>query len=384
MRRKAGVMDNRNDINKFRKKRNMRAMRLRFGIVLLIALVAVFVASNWGNIIAPLKDAALDVGTGGFPVDLPGSTDYVLDELGDNFCLLTDTYFYTYNSDGANIASVQHGLQNPALSSNSRRALIYDRNGREIRFYNRSGEIYRTATEDTIDFAEVGNGERCAVVTKSSKYSNCLFVFNGEGQQIFRWASPLYLIDRVEFSDDDRSVFVAVCGAVNGELQYKILRFDLDNSEGSLWETYIGSHIVFSLEQQGGSVFAVTAGGAKLLDAETGELTAETTFVKTVSQIPGGNTRSVLLSDSGGAEVLTVYDDQLEAKAAVAEESVVRVRAAGGRLYLLSGRSLVKYDDELNELGRTELDDDYSDMIILGGNAYLLGYNIVQRVSLDS
>ena len=122
-------MDKRNDINEFRKKRRLRRVRLNIAILVLFGLIALFIALNWGKIIAPLKDAALDVGKGGFPVDLPGSTDYVLDELGDNFCLLTDTYFYTYNSDGAMITSAQHGLQSPALSSNSRRALIYDRNG---------------------------------------------------------------------------------------------------------------------------------------------------------------------------------------------------------------------------------------------------------------
>ena len=138
-------MDKRNDINEFRKKRRLRRVRLNIAILVLFGLIALFIALNWGKIIAPLKDAALDVGKGGFPVDLPGSTDYVLDELGDNFCLLTDTYFYTYNSDGAMITSAQHGLQSPALSSNSRRALIYDRNGREIQLYNRSGEIFSTA-----------------------------------------------------------------------------------------------------------------------------------------------------------------------------------------------------------------------------------------------
>ena len=101
-------MDKRNDINEFRKKRRLRRVRLNIAILVLFGLIALFIALNWGKIIAPLKDAALDVGKGGFPVDLPGSTDYVLDELGDNFCLLTDTYFYTYNSDGAMITSAQH------------------------------------------------------------------------------------------------------------------------------------------------------------------------------------------------------------------------------------------------------------------------------------
>ena len=375
-------MDKRNDINEFRKKRRLRRVRLNIAILVLFGLIALFIALNWGKIIAPLKDAALDVGKGGFPVDLPGSTDYVLDELGDNFCLLTDTYFYTYNSDGAMITSAQHGLQSPALSSNSRRALIYDRNGRELQLYNRSGEIFSTATEDTIDFAQVSNGERSAVVTKSSKYSNCLFVFNGEGQQIFRWASPLYLIDRVVFSQDDSSIFAAVCGADNGELEYRLLRFDLDNAEGSVWETYLGNHMVFSLEQSGKELFAVTAGGAYILDADTGGISAQTEFIKNISQIPGGELHAVMFSDSAGGKVLTVYNDTLEATAAAGLQNVTRVCAEGKNVYSLSKRTLTVFDDGLNVVSEKELQDDYSDMLVIGSSAYLLGYNTVQKVDL--
>lgn len=375
-------MDKRNDINDFRKKRRAQKARLNIAIVVLFGLIILLIALNWGKIISPLKDAALDVGKGGFPVDLPGSTDYVLDELGDNFCLLTDTYFYTYNPDGAMISNVQHGMQSAELSSNSRRALLYDRNGRDLKLYNRTGEIYSTATEDTIDFAQISHGERCAVVTKSSKYSNCLFVFNGEGQQIFRWASPLYLIDRVEFSNDDNSIFAAVCGADNGELEYRLLRFDLDNSDGTVWETYVGKHMVFSLEQTDGGVFAVTAGGACIVDAGTGEITAQTDFLKNVSQIPGGELRAVLFSDTAGGNVLTVYDEALEGTAALGLQNVTRVRADGKKLFVLSKRTLTILDEGLEAASEIELDDDYSDMLVIGGSAYLLGYNTVQKVEL--
>lgn len=376
-------MDNRNNINKFRKKRAARKLWLNLGIFALIILVIILVVANWGRIIAPLKDAALDVGKGGFPVNLPGSTDYVLDELGENFCLLTDTYFYTYNSDGAMIASVQHGLQNPVLTCSGKRALIYDRNGREFRLYSRTGEVFSSSVEDTIDFAEIGSSERCAVVTKSVKYSNCLYVFNGEGKQIFRWASPAYLIDRVAFSEDGGSIYAAVCGAENGELQYNVMRFDLNNAEGSIWQTSVGSHMVFSLEYSNAGIFVVTAGGAYMLDKDSGEVTAQTSFLKSVSQIPQGEKiRALLLADSGGGKVLTVYDDALEATAALSLDQVTRVRASNGSLFVLTEKELTRYDNKLTVTGSYTLDDVYSDMIIIGGNAYLLCYNTVQRLSL--
>lgn len=376
------AVSERNNINKFRKKRAARKLWLNLGILTLIVLVMILVVINWSRIIAPLKDAALDVGKGGFPVDLPGSTDYVLDGLGDNFCLLTDTYFYTYNSDGAMIANVQHGMQNPELCTNSRRALIYDRKGRELQLYSRTGEVFSTSVEDTIDFAEISNDERCAVVTKSTKYSNCLYIFNGEGKQIFRWASPAYLIDRVEFSDDDNSIYAAVCGAQNGELQYYVMRFDLDNADGSIWQTYVGEHMVFSLEYADDGIFVVTAGGAELLDSNSGEAAAQTTFLKNVAQIPGGDIRALLLQDSSGNNVLTVYGEGMEASAAVTLSDVTKVVYAGGSLYVLTDSELTKYDQQLNVTGSYELDDVYSDITIIGSSAYLLCFNTVQRLAL--
>ena len=375
-------MDKRNDINKFRKKRAMRKFWLNMGILTLIVLVIILVVINWSRIIAPLKDAALDVGKGGFPVDLPGSTDYVLDDLGDNFCLLTDTYFYTYNSDGAMIANVQHGMQNPVLCTNSRRALIYDRRGREFQLYSRSGEVYSASVDETIDFAEISNDDRCAVVTKSTKYSNSLFVFNGEGKQIFRWNSPMQLIDRVIFSNDDNSIYVAVCGSEGGELQYYIMRFDLSNKEGSIWETYAGEHMVFSLECADDGIFTVNSTGVALLDKDTGEITAQNTFLKTVAQIPGGSIRALLMEDSSGNNVLTVYGDGLEAAAAVSLDSVTKVRAANDRLYVLTDKELICYDKELAVTATYSLDDVYSDLTIIGDSAYLLCFNTVQRLAL--
>ena len=80
-------MDDRNDINKFRKKIKRRSLHLRLGVLLLVGLTAILIAVNWSRLISPFKDAALDVGSGGFPVALPGSTEYVMDKLGDNFYL---------------------------------------------------------------------------------------------------------------------------------------------------------------------------------------------------------------------------------------------------------------------------------------------------------
>ena len=49
---------------------------------------------------------------------------------------------------------------------------------------------------------------------------------------------------------------------------------------------------------------------------------------------------------------------------------------------MLSGNKLYAYSNSLNEEKAYTLDDDYSDVKIIGRCAYLLGYNTVGRIEL--
>lgn len=377
-------MDDRNDINKFRKKTKRRSLYLKLGVALLVVLVVILIAANWERLISPFKDAALEVGSGGFPVALPGSTEYVMDELGENFYLMTDTYLYTYNSDGANIASIQHGFQNPVSDSNSRRVMIYDRNGKGFKFYSRAAEVYSNVLDDTIVFGSIGSGERCAVVTTSSRYSNYLYVFNGEGRQIFRWASPENKIMQVCFSEGDGSIFVSVIGEKGGELRLSVMRFDLDNAESAIWATETGSSVTYSLQYTPEGIYVVTEDGALLLDSENGEIKARNGFTKSVYGIPETDgLRAVIFNDSGfNGETVVAYNEELTAEFSLTPDRITAFDVSGGRLYLLTGNRLKVYDSSLMGIKEYELDDVYADLIVIGSDAYLLGYNSVQRQAL--
>ena len=377
-------MEDRNNINRFRKKKKQRRFMLNFAVVLLIGLVIILVASNWTAIISPFKDAALDVGAGGFPVELPGSTGYELYPLGDNFCLLTDTYLYTYNPDGANIAGFQHGFQNPAASVNSKRALVYDKNGKSFRFYSRSEEIYSNTLDDSIVFAVSGSSERSAVVTTSSRYANYVYVFSSEGKQIFRWASPENKVMQVCFSDDDNSIFVSVIGESGGELKLSVLRFDLNNSENAIWQTDIGSDITFSLEYCRDGIYVVTSGGSMLLDKDSGELTAQTAFTRTVSGISESDgIRALVFHDTASnGDMAVLYGSGLEEKGTLPPGNITAFGVYDGKLYVLSGTSLCVYSSSAEQTAEYELDDVYSDFTVINGSAYLIGYNTVQKKEL--
>ena len=171
-------MDDKEIAEKYGKKKNNSKLKLL--IFALIILLVVLFLLNWRTIMSPFKDIALDVGEGGFPVMLPGSTDYCLGEMGDNFYLLTDTYLYIYNSEGAEIQGIQHGFQNPVSNANDSRLLIYDKNGKNFRVYSKSAEVYSPETEDSIVSACVGDNGKTAVITTSSRYLNYLYIYSGQ------------------------------------------------------------------------------------------------------------------------------------------------------------------------------------------------------------
>ncbi len=375
-------MDEKEIAEKYGKKKKNRKLKLL--IAALIILLAVLLVLNWRTIMSPFKDIALNLGEGGFPVMLPGSTDYCLGEMGDNFYLLTDTYLYTYNAEGAEIQGVQHGFQNPVSDAGDSRLLVYDKNGKAFRVYSKSSEIYSLETEDSIVFARSGDRNKTAVVTTSSRYSNYLYIFGGDGKQIFRFASPDEKIMQVCFSGGN-NIYVAVVGESGGELKSSVLCFDTTNENGEVWRTPVGNKVVLSLEKCPDGVYTVTSGGFYLMDEATGELKAQNTFTKQIVGIggSGGELRVLFFHDSASnGQTAAVYNSSLEAVAGITFENMDDFDTYQNRLYVLSGKNLTVYNSSLEEIKKFELEDEYSDLEIINGNAYLLGYNTVQYLSL--
>ena len=370
-------MDDKEIAEKYGKKKNNSKLKLL--IFALIILLVVLFLLNWRTIMSPFKDIALDVGEGGFPVMLPGSTDYCLGEMGDNFYLLTDTYLYIYNSEGAEIQGIQHGFQNPVSNANDSRLLIYDKNGKNFRVYSKSAEVYSPETEDSIVSACVGDNGKTAVITTSSRYLNYLYIYSGEGNQIFRYASPNEKIMQVCFSGGNY-IYLSVVGESGGELKSSVLCFDITKDSGELWQTPVGNKVIYSLEYCADGVYAVTNGGSYLIDATTGELKIQNSFTKQIVGIsPDGDMRVLFFRDSASnGQTAVVYNSSLEATASISFDDVDAFDTYAGRLYVLSGDTLSIYNDKLEEIEKAELDDDYSDLEIINGNAYLLGYNKVQ------
>ena len=377
-------MDERDDINRYREKTKHRKSMIKLIVFVLVTAALIIVVINWRAILAPFKDIGSRTGEGGFPINLTGSANYVMGEMGENFWLLTDTYLYTYNEDGAELSNKQHGLQNPVCSSNGSRALVYSKNGKDIRLYSKSSEVFSKSFEDSIVFAKMGTDERSAIVTTSSRYFNYLYVLNSEGKQIFRWASPDEKIMQVCFGEGDKFVYVSVVGERDGTLSSSVMKFNVGGGESELWRTSIGNSVSYSLEKCSDGVYTVTPNGAFLINDTTGEIKASNAYTKEVCGIAETDgIRVTLFRDPvSNGEVADAYNDVLAASAAISLEDMTAFDVSDSKLYILRKNKLTVYNSGLQAIDNHVLDDEYSDMKIIGNYAYLLGYNKIQRKEL--
>lgn len=378
-------MEEKNSINKYRAKKERKDARFKLVIFVLIVLVIVLIASNWQTIFAPFKDIGLKLGKGGFPVTLPGSTQYRLGEMGENFYLMTDTYLYMYNGDGAEISGIQHGFQNPYCVSNDKRTLVYDVNGTSFKMFSKKGEVFRNTLEDSIVFGQIGSTNRTAMVTTSTRYFNYLYVFSADGKQIFRWASPDEKIMGLCFGHGDNTLYASVIGESNGSFRGSLVKFDLTGDGSEVWRTPLGDKLTYSLERCSDGIYVVASDGSMLINESTGEITASCRFANTIDGIPKTDgLRVVIFHDSASnKKTIVAYDEHLEPRKSVSpEEGISAFDVDSGRFYMLSGNILTVLGSSLNEIKTFVLDDEYSDIKVINGNAYLFGYNSVDRVKL--
>lgn len=377
-------MDERDDINKYREKTKRRKTIIKLAVFVLVTAALIVIVINWKKILAPFKDIGSRNASGGFPINLTGSANYVMGEMGENFYLLTDTYLYTYNDKGAELSDKQHGLQNPVCSSNDKRALVYSKNGKDIKVYSKSSEVFSKSFDDSIVFAKMGTDERCAVVTTSSRYFNYLYVLNSEGKQIFRWASPDEKIMQVCFAEGDKYVYASVVGEKNGALSSSVMKFDLSGGESELWRTPIGNSVSFSLEKCPDGVYTVTPNGAFLIDDSTGDIKASNVYTREVCGIAETDgIRVTLFRDPvSNGEIADAYNEALEPSAALSLEDMTAFDVDNNKLYILRKNKLTVYDEGFQSVASYVLDDEYSDIKIIGEHAYLLGYNKIQQKEL--
>lgn len=248
------------------KVRRERARKRLFRNVLLLALFAaavyvlVLVSGYLGNLDmkAALGDMKAEIGSGdGYPVRLPGGRVQRFSATGDMLTLMTDTHIYTYNAGGSQMLSEQHGVARPVLETAKDRNLIYDRGGKKVSLYSKSGFLRTMDLQNNIHNADVSDNGNVALVTDSQDSFAQVVVYNGKFKEIFKWQSSLPVISISLAPNRDAMMVGRVDVNEMGEYCSSISRFQF-SMDKVLGEIKLDGELLLDIDYNGSTVRAIT------------------------------------------------------------------------------------------------------------------------------
>lgn len=374
------------DLMAYRKKRKRKMLYVRLGIAILILGAVVIIASNFSAIVEPLRGIASRIETKtsddvGFPIKLPGSASYSFDSFGDNFLLLTDTYLYTFGTNGGQNYALRHGYSNPTQCSNSKRILLYDKDYNDFSLYSKTSTIYSNRVDEKIVFASIGSNEAAAIVTNSDRYSNIIYIYDGNGE----WKYTRKFIDEnvmnVEFSNDERNIYVCTISVENGEIFSTIYKYDITSESEAIWKyKVLKSSIPVKMNVQNGKVCVIYDNYAISINDNDGSLAGNKEFQGTIQCCDFSDSfMGIIYVDSAAnKKVLTVINDNMTSSyARVVTPNIDRIIADGNNFFIVETGILNGYNSNAEPIIEKKLRDEYVSFVKIGNSVLFLGYDSV-------
>lgn len=379
-----------NDVALYRKKKKRNKL-IRTVVILTLTVVAVILVWCYADVIfEPLRGIASKVTTtttdkAGYPVDLPASSDYKFLSLSDSFALVTDTYLYAYSSNGAQNFALQHGYTKPCAVSNSKRILIYDRGGHNFALYNKTSEIYKQSIDDEIIVsAFISDNEQAAVVTSGGRYSNIVYVYDGNGKWLYTHRFIDDNIMQAAFSPDNKYIYLTRVRSDKGDIVTELSKYKLGNDGEPVWSYTVNDSVPLKLNVAQSFISLFLDGKVVTVDAEKGKQLGEMNYHGEIEFIDSISDKLVFISDdysSNGCN-LSVLNSSCEVLAQLKLANIPdSVYCYDSGILVLQNRNVSLYDFRLSEISSHTLEDNYSDMVCIGSQVLLLGYSDI--ISID-
>ncbi len=390
----AGRKNNATDLTKYRKKKKRSKYLVRLIIILVLVIAFAVVWINADKIFEPLRGIASKVETktsydAGFPIELPGSARYSLQRAGDGFSLLTDTYLYSYGSDGAQVYALKHGYSNPELATSEKRMLLYDKAGFNFSLYSRTSLMYKKAVDDKIMLACVGEDNLTAVVTRSDRYSNILYIYDDGGNWKYTRKFADENVIQVAFPGDGEHIAVSTISSLNGDLITNIYKFSIKENDGNIWRyTFRNNSMPCGLYADTDKVIAVCDNTVLSLKCSDGTLNGSYPFSGVLRDLTISSDYTAVYFDdiSSSRHTVAVLDGNAEETGiANVKNNTVDILADADGIYILDGTKLRVGDRSLTDITDIPVENEgYSRFIKIDDSVYLLGYQSIDKLELPS
>ena len=354
------------DLGKYRKKKKQSKHLLHLTVILLAVTAFALIWVNADTIFEPFRGIASRIETKtsydiGFPIELPGSSEYSLMKFGDTFSLLTDTYLYAYDTSGEQLYALKHGYSHPEQTASEKRVLLFDKSAYSFAVYSKASLMYKHELDDKIVSASIGNDGLAAVVTESKRYSNVLYVYDDGGNWKYTKKFADENVMQVCSVGDGEHIIVSTISSAHGDIIANYYRYSIKTTEGHDWKYSLTSNsLPCGMYADKDNVLSVCDNAVISLSQTDGTLNDSTPYNGTLRHffMNSGNIVLQYNDISANRNVLLIFDENASSAAmANVSASASCVYADKDGVYVLDGARLRIYDSGLiteNDISATD------------------------------
>ena len=376
---------------KNRKKRKKRIIRIF--IILLIAAVAAalyITRDRWYNKLRGIGKqyrTIVNTGTlaeGNFPIGVNGDADYQLDLSGDTLVLLSDTYTYYYDTEGALLKKRQHAYTNPVMRSAGGKVLVYENGGDELSLEDPDSVVYGKKFESGILFARLSSQGYAAVVTKSENYSCEVHIYDKKGKTIYE-RKCIEMVSDLSFTGSSTGCVISYITAENGGLVTKVSRLSFSES-GEIWNSPGINTLGLEVYGFDSGAFVLGMEACGYVD-DKGQISSYYQYDGDLAggASSGGKSAVAVNNDDRRKYTMALFSDERSEPLEIELEApAVDVVVYSGLAYVLCQGKVLAYDFGGGLRSTADVNDSYTGFERSGDHIFLKGYNKIDRIDYES
>lgn len=267
-------------------------------------------------------------------------SDNVYALLGENLVVMNKGNFKIYDTDGAELLSLQLSYSRPALCTTNERVIAYDRGGTNLTIAGQDGLIDSLELPGAIISVEMNREGLFAVTHEDERYRAVVSVYDSRQNLVYQWQTSEYYVLRAALSPDGTSMTAIAYTQHDGNFVSRIFFFDLSRSDDYRATADIEGTIVTNLYYISDEVVCLVGDDRTIVMDVDGNQCYEYEYgndmIKTGAAAEGYVVLSMLDRTSGlGAKVVLFAPDASEAYVANASDDIRKMAACGDYIAVL-------------------------------------------------
>lgn len=246
------------NLNEFREQKKRKKIVRRTVLILVLFCLTVggayiFTTYTPSQLAGIIGDFFMGDRGNGFPIESPVVNARGLYDQNGSLLVASDSYLYEYNLTGKKSAQIKHDFLSPAIETDGRFTLLYDRLTNRYNIYKNNEPFKTKKLDNPIFSADINKNGETAVATSSKKYQSVVIVEDRE----FVWNSSVKIINKVELDNNSTLLCASGVETSKGQLISTVTLLDTTKTK-PVFEVKLPNQIVLDIAFKNGGIEVIT------------------------------------------------------------------------------------------------------------------------------